>query len=49
METTLMGYIGAIWGYYIGVNIWDNGKEHGNYYNGCRYIRTPGLRPMVQL
>ena len=33
METTTMGYIrdilGDIWGLY-----WDNGKEHGNYYNG---------------
>ena len=45
METTIMGYIGAIcWDNgtengnylmgYIGAICWDNGKENGNYHNG---------------
>ena len=35
METTIMGYIGIIMGYILGLYR-DNGKENGNYYVGFR-------------
>ena len=38
METT--GVIGVTWGLIHGHILglyWDNGKEDGNYYNGCYY------------
>ena len=35
METTIMGYIGIIIGYILGLYR-DNGKENGNNYLGFR-------------
>ena len=44
METTILGYIGTIIVYVLGL-YWDNGKENGNYYNGLYmdYYRDPFL------
>ena len=40
METTIMGYIGVILGYILGL-YWDNGKENGNYYLGSLCTQMP--------
>ena len=41
METIIVGYIGILLGYILGLYR-DNGKENGNYYNGLYrdYIRV---------
>ena len=38
METTIIGYIGYILGFY-----WDTGKENGNYYKGVESLPGSGF------